>query len=412
MSDQLSTDLASLRIDRDAPSEGGGKLRILIYVAFALAALAAIWFLAVPAVQGKFSIPKVQVATVALVSPSQAATELTATGYVVPQKVSRVSAKVSGRVTSVNVEQGDEVKEGDVLMVLDALDLDATIAAARARVMSARANVATAQANLGEIEQQVAREREGAASGISAGSVAEDLAKRADALRAQVKAAQAQASAAQAEVDALKVNRGNYTLASPIAGRVLNKPPQIGEVAGPSVPGIVETTGGIEIADFASLAVETDVPEGRLGLIKVGGPAEIVLDAYSDRRYRGAVLEIVPKVDRAKATVMVRVKFVDEPKDVLPEMSARVSFLTSEISAEAAAEKPKLIVPGAAVAERAGAKVVFVLEGDRLRMMPVELGPPFGAGFELKKGPAPGTKVVMNPSPDLVDGKRVKENER
>jgi multidrug efflux pump subunit AcrA (membrane-fusion protein) len=137
-----------------------------------------------------------------------------------------------------------------------------------------------------------------------------------------------------------------------------------------------------------------------------------VLDAFPDRRYRGAVLEVVPKVDRAKATVMVRVKFVDPPKDVLPEMGARVSFLTSAITAEAAAEKPKLIVPGAAVTERSGAKVVFVLEGDRLRMMPVELGAPFGDGFELVRGPAPGAKVVKNPSAELVDGKKVKENER
>jgi RND family efflux transporter MFP subunit len=173
--------------------------------------------------------------------------------------------------------------------------------------------------------------------------------------------------------------------------------------------GVAAQVGGIEIADFSTLAVETDVPEGRLGLVQPGAPVEIILDAFPDRRYRGEVYEIVPRVNRAKATVVVKVKFVDDNTGALPDMSARVSFLSGKLDEKAVKEPPKLIVPASAVVDRAGAKVVFVVEDGRLRMIPVELGPAFGDGFVVKRGPDAGTRVVVQPAPELSDGQQVKE---
>ena len=101
---------------------------------------------------------------------------------------------------------------------------------------------------------------------------------------------------------------------------------------GPQPAGIATDMGGVEIADFTTLMVETDVPEQRLHQVKMGGPAEIVLDAFPNRRYRGKAVEVTPKVNRAKATVTVKVAFVDENEGVLPDMAARVSFLSGELS--------------------------------------------------------------------------------
>jgi multidrug efflux pump subunit AcrA (membrane-fusion protein) len=151
------------------------------------------------------------------------------------------------------------------------------------------------------------------------------------------------------------------------------------------------------------------VPEARLYLIKPGSPCEISLDAYPDRRYRGATLEIGKRVDRAKATVTVKVKFIDPMEGVLPDMSARTSFLSQEVSADAIKEKPKKVVPASALADRAGGKVVFVLNEGVVKMTPVKLGPPFGGGFELVEGPPAGARVVAQPSSELSDGQRIKE---
>jgi multidrug efflux pump subunit AcrA (membrane-fusion protein) len=134
-----------------------------------------------------------------------------------------------------------------------------------------------------------------------------------------------------------------------------------------------------------------------------------VLDAYPARRWRGEVVEVSPQLNRAKATATVKVRFLDRDDTVLPEMAARVSLLQSALDVEKLKEAPKKVVPAAAVTERGGAKVVFLLEGDRVRMIPVTLGPAFGGGFELSGGPEAGAKVVRDPAPTLADGQTIKE---
>jgi multidrug efflux pump subunit AcrA (membrane-fusion protein) len=154
------------------------------------------------------------------------------------------------------------------------------------------------------------------------------------------------------------------------------------------------------------------VPEARVHLVSVGSPCEIVLDAYPDQRLRGAVAELGKKVDRAKATLLVKVRFVDPTALAVPEMSARVSFLTKEIDAASLKEAPKHVVPSGAIALRGGSKVVFAVDQGKLKMLPVEVGAPIGGGFELLDGPPPGTRLVSSPSPDLADGQSVKEKDK
>jgi RND family efflux transporter MFP subunit len=229
------------------------------------------------------------------------------------------------------------------------------------------------------------------------------------ALSEAVKAADADANASGALISAMNVTLDSFTLTAPIGGTIVNKPPEVGEFVGPQPAGIAADMGGVEIADFDSMMVETDVPEQRLGQVKLGGPAEIVLDAYPNKRYRGKAVEVIPKVNRSKATVPVKVAFVDDREGVLPEMAARVSFLSEELDPEALKAPPKVIVPGSALATVGGNKVVYVLQDGQARMRSVRLGPAFGSGFELLEGPSPGTKLIKDPPPDLADGQRVKE---
>jgi len=409
MSEDLSADLASLRIDRDAQNpDRKSPLRYLVYLAIIAVVGFGLYTLAADKVQTALVKTEVDVVEISLVSPAQASIELTSTGYVVPQVVSLVTAQVGGRVIETKVDQGDTVAAGDVLLALDVANQKAAIAAARSRVATARANAQTARANLAEGVQQAEREKRLAADGVSPKATADDLARRVQSLRAAVRAADAQIRAAQAEVNALEVNLENFTVTSPIKGTVLNKPARPGEFVGPSVGGIASQSGAIEIADLESQMVETDVPEGRLHLVAMGSPTEIVLDAFPERRFRGRVAELVPRIDRAKATVTVKVAFVDDSAGALPDMSARVSFLSGELDADAVTEAPKVVVPEAAVVDRAGATVVFAVEGDRVRMVPVEVGPAFAGGFEMLNGPSAGTRVVARPPDDLVDGQKVK----
>lgn len=404
MADQLSSDLASLRIQREENPEAktARRTRVIIAVLLVLALVGV--YLAFRALGARVFKTEVEVTEIRMVSPAQASIQVTSTGYVVPQTESKVGAKLLGRVAEVLVDEGDEVKAGDVLVRLEASEQKSAIAASRARAAAARARVQTAKANLAETKRQWERERDLAAQGASARSVAEDLEARVRALEETAKAAEADAEAAEAELNQLEVNLQYMTVTAPIDGVVTTKPVEVGELVGPTT-----TTPVVELADFDSLVVETDVPEARLGLVKVGGPAEIVLDAYSTRRHRGVVAEISPRVNRAKATVVVKVKFMDATEGVLPDMSARVSFLSGELDAEAVKEPPKLFVPASAVVERGDRKVVYRIEDGKALSTPVTLGASMPGGYELTDGPGEGTRVIANPPSAISDGYPVKE---
>lgn len=409
MSDTLSSDLASLKIDREAAPRRGGPWTTVVVV-LALAALGVVaYVLGMPYLEARFFKTEVNLTEIALVSPAQSQIELSSSGYVVPQVRSHIGARIPGRVVKLMVKEGQRVEAGQVLIELERADQQAAIQSSRARAATARARVVSARASLQEVRKQAERERALVANGASAQAKLEDLELRAASLAEQVKASEAEVTAADSEIEALKVNLGHMTIAAPIAGTVLNKPPELGEVLGNDFGIGTTTTGTIELADFNTLMVETDVPEGRLHLVRIGSPCEIVLDAYPTRRYRGEAVEIMPKVNRSKATVGVKVRFVDTADSVLPDMAARVSFLAKALGADELKEKPKTVVPAAAVVERDGNKVVFVVDNEQVQMRPVTLGAAFADGFELMQGPEPGTKVVKSPPHTLADGQRIKE---
>jgi HlyD family secretion protein len=285
---------------------------------------------------------------------------------------------------------------------LDASDQRVLVASAQARVAAARARAATARAQLAEVVLQRDRERRLAASGAIAAASADDLTARAKSLEEQVHASDADVTSSAAEVTALSTNLANTTIRAPIDGTVVTKPLQVGDVVTPGTP-------MAKLADFTSIVVETDVPEGRLNLVRRAAPCEVVLDASPDKRWRGEVVETSPQLNRAKASATVKVRFLDRDDTVLPEMAARVSFLDAPLDREKLGEPPKKIVPASAVVDRAGAKVVFVVDAGKVHMVPVTLGGPFAGGFELVDGPPPGTKIVSEPPGTLGDGQAVRE---
>jgi RND family efflux transporter MFP subunit len=414
VSDPLSADLQALRIERDPPKRAGpsglGRAAVTLAVLAALGGGAAY---AWPRVAAQVFKTEVRVAEVLSVSPTQATTSVTATGYVVALTLSRVQPRMPGRVARVHVREGETVRAGQALLTLDAVEQRAAISASTARVLAAQARVAVARASIAEAEVNLARQRGLVAGGAAPRSVVEDIAARMGSLRASVAASEAEARAAQAEVASLRINLAQLSLSAPFDGVVMNRPPQVGEVVGAGALSGSTTANAtaavIEVMDPRSLVVEVDVPEGRLGLVRVGGPCEVSFDAFPDRRVRATVAELGRRVDRSKGTVPVRVRFVEDAAGVLPEMSARVSFLTAEVSAEARAARARTMLPAGAVASRGGAQVVFVVEDGVARARPVTLGPRAGESYELVQGPSPGARVVLSPPTALSDGSPVRE---
>lgn len=399
--DRLSSDLASLKIDRGPPRERASYGRYLGWL-LALGALGALGAWAYPYAEAEVFKTTVKTSTIVDVSPSLALTSLTATGYIVAEMRSKVGSNLPGRIAKLHVKEGSVVKEGDLLVELDAADHRGNVAAAQARVASAEARVASIKASLSELLTQLKRQRGLLDQGAAARSVVEDLEGKVSTSRAEVSAAQAEVRSAQAQLALSRVNLGRTIITAPIAGTVVTKPLEVGET-------IEMLTPILELADMHSLLVEIDVPETRLSLVKLGGHAEISLDAFPGQRFRGRVREVGKRVNRSKATVPVKVELVEPNEEALPDMSARVSFLTEALDQEVLAASSKRVVPAKALAKRAGRDVVFVVVDGRVKTEAVTLGAKTDDGFELLEGPDVGSKVVLDPPVTLAQGQKIKE---
>lgn len=401
MTDRLSADLASLRIDRSAPPpRRTGWIVLAILAVVLLAGGASAW----ASLSARWFKTPVDLTEIRMVSPAQAAIQVTSTGYLMPQRTAAVASKSLGRVAEVFVREGQPVTAGALLVRLEGAEPAAAVAAARARATAAKARQISALAAVTEAQRAWEREQRLAERDAATRARAEDLALRLDVLRATADAARADFDAANADLSVAGLNVGHTELYAPMAGVVWARPVAVGELLGPGLP------AGVQIADFTSLMVETDVPEGKLSLVTVDGPCEVVLDAWPTTRHRAVVAEISPRVNRAKATALVKVRLLEPPEGLLPDMSARVSFLSAEIAAGDEATPPRLFVPGSAIVDRGGQKLVFRVESGRAVQTTISVGEPMAGGFALVSGPESGTRVISNPPPELVDGAPVQES--
>lgn len=419
--------LGQLKIDRQGA--GGAKQlpasrrrKRWPFVAAGVLALAVIAMLAMP------SKPEVQTSSVLQSTPSQQYLQLTASGYVVAQRRAAVASKATGRLLELNVREGTVLKKGDLIAKLDASDVQAAIATAQAGVRQGEAGVRQAQAQqrqadveLANAEAELRRSRSLQGQGFVSEQALDAALRRFDAARAGQAAAlasvgQAQASVAQAQaqVNAQLVNRDYTEIRAPFDGVVLNKNANVGDIITPFSNAAGSQGAVVTMADMSTLEVEADVSESSLAKAKKGQPVEITLDALPEMRFSGHVVGLVPTVDRAKATVISKIQFDKLDPRILPEMSAKVSFLSQ--APTPAEQQPVLAVNPKTLLERDGQTWLMRIhrEGDKelLQAVQVKPGRKLGdvvevtalGGGALKSG----ERLVLSPTAQLKDGGQVK----
>jgi RND family efflux transporter MFP subunit len=336
----------------------------------------------------------VELTPVSLVSKTQASAVLTASGYVVAQRKAAIASKATGRLVYLGFKEGDKVREGEIIARIESADMEAGLS-------QARADLAVAQADRNDAERSLERSRELRSRQLISQAEFDAAAARRDRVAAVI-------ASREAGLRAAEVNVENTRIRAPFNGTILTKNADIGEVVAPFGAGASSRVAVVTIADMGSLEVEADVSESNIERVVVGQQCEISLDAYPDQRYRGQVDKIVPTADRAKATVLTKVRFLELDQRVLPEMSAKVSFLAAGAAQSAAGAKPVVAVDAAAVTTDAGRDVVFRYADEQVTEVSVTLGERLGSLVEVKDGLAPGDKVVLKPSPKLTSESRVK----
>jgi RND family efflux transporter MFP subunit len=401
-------DLSKLKIDKSVKTAGPIRRMKPVYVVVAILVIVIGVFLGF---KGFFTPGiTVEVMSISQVYPSQALALLDASGYVVAQRKAAVASKVTGRLVSLMVEEGSRVTEGQVIASLESEDFVAARDQAAENLKAARANLEGVRAELNDASLDFYRKKELLARGvISRAEFDVSEAKYRKAL-ATVAAAEAAVAASSAALRGAAVALEYAHIRAPFDAVVLTKNADVGDIVTPVGAAANAKASVVTIADMSSLQVEVDVSETNLELVKVGQPCEIRLDALPDSRFRGAVHAIVPTVDRSKATIMVKVRFLDNDPRILPEMSAKVSFLSRPVKPEE--EKPRLAVNRAALIAREGQNAVFIVKENRVVETPVRVGMEFGDMVEVLGVVTPGDKVVKKPLKGLKNGSRIKVVEK
>jgi RND family efflux transporter MFP subunit len=421
----LKADLASLRINEAPETSRKGLWILLGVIVVALGGGVLAWRNVTAAVEVATVTPSVE-----RTSSAPAGTPvLTASGYIVARREAIVSSKIQGRLLELRVEEGSQVREGEIIARLESNDFVANVARAQAQIQQATASQSSADASIQRAEADVAEARR--QLGVSERLIADKLVPRdqldanksrvtlAEAVLSQARAERQRtiASVAQAEADLTysQAQLANTVIRAPFAGTVVRKMAEVGESVAPIPPGVnISTASGaiVALADLATLEMEADVNEANVAKLSEGQPAEITVEAFPDRKYKAVLRQVIPTADRTKATVLTKVTLSDKDKDLKPEMSAKVTFLEPQraeapVAVDAVPSKPVILVPQSAVVNRDGSKV-FEIVGGRATMRAITTGAIRGDRVIVTDGLAGSETLVDKPAETLKDGDAVK----
>ncbi|HUR36110.1 MAG TPA: efflux RND transporter periplasmic adaptor subunit, partial [Vicinamibacterales bacterium] len=351
------------------------------------------------------------------------ASVLNASGYVTARRRATVSSKITGKVIEVNVEEGMAIREGQILARLDDSQYRAALALAEAQAESARRNVRESEVRLNEARLALDRAQRLAADRLNTTADLDTARAQVDSYLARIDAGREQVRVAERQIDVERANLDNTVVRAPFSGVAVSKDAQPGEMVSPnSAGGGFTRTGICTLVDMRSLEIEVDVNENYINRVEEKQPITAVLNAYPDWQIPGHVITTVPKADRQKATVLVRIGFDpaprpasastsrDEPLDprILPDMGVKVTFMKQAAAQAEGAGRPTTLVPKAAIRTENDQSYAYVVgPGGVIDRRAVRAGGTDGDRVEIVAGLASGERVVLTPPSTLVTGTTV-----
>jgi RND family efflux transporter MFP subunit len=400
-------DLARLRIERDTKAAVRPAPRAYRRGFFYLAVILGIVLGGYQAYSWIFGAASpVAVGTVRMAYPSEGYTLLNATGYVVPRIKADVASKATGRLQSLEAEEGTHVTKGQIIARLDNQDVIASMEQAAANVGVAHATLKEVEAELIDAKRSLDRGKKLIEKKFISERDFDGEVARFDKASASVTSAKANIVAADAAYKGAEVAVEYTLIRAPFDGVILTKQANVGDIVAPFSSAVASKGAVVTMADMDTLEVEVDVSESSFSRVAIGQACEIELDAIPDEHFRCVVDRIVPTVDRSKATVLVRVRFLDKSGRVLPNMSAKVAFLSRALPP--GLQKPVTAVQKSAIVTRQGKQVVFQVQGDTVSEIPVTTGYRIGESVMIRQGLKAGDTVVLDPPGRLQDGSTIR----
>ncbi|HQY36832.1 MAG TPA: efflux RND transporter periplasmic adaptor subunit [Pseudomonadota bacterium] len=394
--------LSQLRIDRggtDAEPSRRGLWVGLAVVALAIMAGAWLWL-------GRAQPLAVTVAAAApMATAGGSASVLDATGYITARRIATVSAKVTGKVREVMIEEGQRVEEGEVLATLDDAEAQAELSLREAQLASARAQLDEIRTNAANARREYERQQSLDARKLTSASALDGARTLVEALDGRLRAQEREVDVASESVDSAQVQLDNTIVRAPFSGVITVKAAQPGEMISPiSAGGGSIRTGIGTVVDMDSLEIQVDVNEAYINRVQPGQPVEAVLNAYPEWKIPARVIAIVPTADRSKATVKVRIALDERDARIVPDMGVRVAFLEERAPASAPPVAAGVLVPAAAIRKDGGTDVVYVVKDGKAQRRAVTLGGAVGDSRQVRGGVSAGERVIIEAPAELKDG--------
>ncbi|MAG31144.1 MAG: efflux transporter periplasmic adaptor subunit [Deltaproteobacteria bacterium] len=400
MSD-MANKLDGLRIERPGDGSGGIRWWIPVLMMVVAAVLAFGW------ITTRLDAAEVVVAVAREVRLGDQQTVLNASGYVTARRQATVSSKITGKVLEVLIEEGMNVREGQVLARLDDANVRAAYRLSEAQLEAVRAELEETRVRRREAVRELARIRNLAARELVSPADLDAATANLESLDARLASQQVSVRVAQKGLAVARQSLDDTVIRAPFNGIVVAKNAQPGEMISPTSSGGFTRTGIGTIVDMTSLEIEVDVNEAYISRVSSGQPVLATLDAWPDWKIPGRVIAIIPTADRQKATVQVRVGFDALDPRILPEMGIKVAF--QEASSADGVAATAILVPRAAIRTEGDDDLVWVVAGDRVERRAVRLSAAAGDSAVVLSGLAAGERVVLAGPTDLEDGDPVKE---
>lgn len=368
---------------------------------------------------------------------------LNATGYIIAHHKIEVAAKVVGRVQWIGVDQGDLVREGQVIVRLEddeyraqvqqakgnLENLEAKLAEAQhgsrpEEIAVAEANMVNAQADQEDARVTLERTRKLADAKVVSRQVLDDAQAKFDGAVArvsslkktldlanlgprheQIDALRGQVVQAKGALDYAQTQLSNTIIKAPVTGTILERAVEKGEFVTTSFVGDKGAKGYVvSLADLNDLQVELDIAQNDFAKLHARQKGIISVDAFPDRKYDGYIYEVAPEANRQKATVQVKVKVVNPDEYLRPEMNSSVAFLADEQPKKSGPSDPVILIPSSSIKDGA---VFVVLNGKAVRR-PITVGMSMSNGVRVKQGLIGGEDLIVSPPAGLTDGANVK----
>ncbi len=394
--------LGELQLDAEQREPKSQLPKLLITGIGAIALAAAAWFWLLPK-EEPISIKTAQAETATERSVASTATVLDASGYVTARRKATVSSKVTGKVMEVYIEEGVVVEENQLLARLDNSNQQAQFNLSKAQWLASESRLEEIKVQLKEAQLDLLRTVELAEKSLASEADLDRTKLAVEALKARLASLIREVEVGERVVEVQQQQLDDTEIRAPFAGVVIAKAAHPGEMISPiSAGGGSILTGICTIVDMSSLEIEVDVNESYINRVQAGQPVTAKLNSYQDWEIPAEVITIIPTADRNKATVRVRIAFLETDTRILPDMGVKVSFMEEQIVEVNEAQMTGVFVPESAIASIDNAAVVFVVNNERAQSRNVTVGQRRGSSRNVVSGLRSGEVVVTDLNKQLV----------